>query len=285
MASKKELNTEALQQMIEQWAERTAGYEETRPQVPLSVLLGEAVDLSGLVDVHFKPRSVDGKTVPGLESVATTGQVSATTAAELRELQLAIGAVHARLTLLIEQAGEGPVERGEELEIELRSALTFLLEDGKHPTGEQQLARLRAEHTPIVTHDGLALALEGYAELADQNRDALGAVGFTLPLIEEARAVAQDIRQRSATRLAGQTVEEQRQVLALRNRLITALYERIRSARRAFRYVFRGYPQILRKTQSEYERVRRRNWKASESGVPEADGEAEGGDDATAVAS
>ena len=275
--SENTLSHAALDELIQRWAERTADYEEERSQIPLPVLLGEAVDLAALVDAHFKPRIVRGGSLPGLETVVAGGQVSAATSSELRELQLVIAAVHAQLTLLIEQAGQGPVERGEELEIELRSALSFLLEDGAHPTGEQQLARLRSEHLPIVTHDGLALALEGYAELADQNRAGLEALGFALALIEEARGVAQGIRQRSATRLAGQNVERQGEILALRNRLIAALYERIRNTRRAFRYVFRGFPQIIKKTQSEYERTRRRQYKAGESGVPEADDAADDG--------
>jgi hypothetical protein len=70
--------------------------------------------------------------------------------------------------------------------------------------------------------------------------------------------VARAVRQRSADKLAGQAVDEQRALMALRNRLVSALVRKMKDARRAFRFVFRDYPELARRSSSEYLRTQRR---------------------------
>ena len=104
----------------------------------------------------------------------------------------------------------------------------------------------------------MALALEGYAELAGQHQDGLGQLaGFDVNLIEEARALAAALREQSAIALTRATPDAQRQALALRNRLLTLLADRVKRVRRAASYVFRSHPEITRKFTSVYERRQR----------------------------
>src|SRR5690606_76929 len=127
---------------------------------------------------------------------------------------------------------DGDIQRADELLSEFRAVLSFLLETGDNPKGEAQLARLRDEYDDAYSHDAIALALEGFAELADQNRAAIISLGSVdESLISEALQVAQALRQRSADRLTGKVAQEQREVMKQRNRLIGALTERLTNAR------------------------------------------------------
>jgi hypothetical protein len=256
------LNREALDAIIERWSELTEQEAEAQPKAPLRTLLGEAVDLAELVDQYFKTVSVLGKTRLGLESLGGRGGITPQTSTEIRELQTAIGHVQSRYLVSVEQVSTASVERSEELLKEFRAALAFLLEDGEHATGEEQLARLRDEYDDVTSHDGTALALESYAELASQYREELESLGgFDTSNIIEARAMAVALRQRSAERLTGDTAQRQRELLGLRNRVVSALTTRMLNARRAIRFVFRDYPAIVRQAGSEYARRRKREWR------------------------
>jgi hypothetical protein len=104
----------------------------------------------------------------------------------------------------------------------------------------------------------MALALEGYAELAGRHRDPLSKIaGFDVNLVEEARVLAAALRQQSAAALIRTTPDAQRQALALRNRLLMLLIDRVKRVRRAAAYVFRNNPEIVRKFTSAYERRQR----------------------------
>jgi hypothetical protein len=120
----------------------------------------------------------------------------------------------------------------------------------------------------------MALALEGYSELARIHREALAKLdGFDVATIDEAFALASALRDQSAAALTRVNPDEQRRILGLRNRLLTMVIERVRRARRAAQYVFRGYPEVVKKFSSAHERRRRvarsRKAAAAENGAPE----------------
>ncbi len=188
-----------------------------------------------------------------------TGLMSQSLASEIRELQLAVGSVQNDYEVLLEKVNDQPIVRVEELLREFKAALSFILEDGEHEEGELQLEKLRELYSDERTHDGMARAVESYANLArDYSAEVSKIDGFGPELFDEALQVANALRQRSADRLAGNLVSEQREVLGLRNRLLGALNDRMRQGRRAFRFVFRDYPEIAAKAGSDYERERRR---------------------------
>lgn len=262
-----QLDRDVISSIVDRWSAATAEQEEERARIPLKVLLGEAVDLAEVIDKHYEDTTVHGKVRRGLNSVAAKGAIHAKISTEIRELQVAVAFVQSRYLVLVEKASSAPIDQADEILNELRSALSFVLEDGNHPSGEEQLEKLRTEYGDVTSHDGLAMALEGYAELAAQHKDALLELGgFESEWIAQAFQVAQALRQRSADRLTGQIPQEQQDTLRLRNRLLGALMDRMRNSRRAIRYVFRDYPEILTKAGSDYSRSRRREQRKNASG-------------------
>lgn len=245
--------------LIEKWAPLTAEQEEERSRLPLKILLGEAVDLAEVIDKYFEDQVVHGKLRLGLRSVIDKGPITPQTAAEIRELQLAAAATHSRYLVLVEQTSDAPVQKADEILNELRSALTFVLEDSGNARGEEQLLRLRDEYADATSHDAMAMALEGYGELAAQYKEDLkGLGGFNETWIDQAIQIAQALRQRSADKLTGAIPQEQQDTLRLRNRLLGALTERMRGARKCIRYVFRDYPEIAQMAGSDYLRSKQR---------------------------
>jgi hypothetical protein len=200
--------------------------------------------------------------------------VTLETANEIRELQLAITAAHSEYLVLVQAAADTPLDRADFVLGEIRSALTFLFDDGKHDDADEQLLRLQQAFADSSSQDAMALALEGYAELGRLHQEALSKIeGFDINYLEEARAVAAQLREQSAAALTRTNPVAQRQALGLRNRLLTLLIERVRRGRRSAQYVFRGHPEIARKFSSAYERrqrtARRRNSKEAESSEQE----------------
>jgi methylmalonyl-CoA mutase cobalamin-binding subunit len=286
MADSKEnskLSRDLVVAIVERWTSQTLDEDEAIPPVPLHILRAEAIDLAQLVEVHYQPQVTRTGTLPGLVSVEGRGEISAATATELRELELAVGHVHAKHKHLIEQTDTGSLERAEELLAEFRALLAYVLEDGQHAAGEQQLARLREEFGGALSHDATAAALEAYAELAASYAEEVkGIGGFDQATLDESLNVARALRQRSADKLAGPGVDEQRALMALRNRLVAALVRKMKDVRRTFRFVFREYPELARRSGSDYVRTQRRRHRQEEAttevpaGVPAPGGGALG---------
>jgi hypothetical protein len=110
------------------------------------------------------------------------------------------------------------------------------------------------------SHDGVAMMLEAYADLATTVEPELKQIeGFDVAILDECMQIGADLRQRSADKLSGVDVQEQRTERRRRDRLVGALNERLRAGRRCFRFVFRNHPDIAAKAGSTYERDRRRN--------------------------
>ena len=253
------INKQLEEQVLARWAERTVTLPEERSRVPIKVLLGEALDLARVIENNYATTEFGGKTRLGLDSIAGVHGVTPVTATEIRELQLAVSAAQADYLAVLEKADDTPIERSAEILDELRAALSFLLEDGRHPEGAAQLGQLRDQFSRETSHDGIAMALEAYGEIAQRHlRDLRSFGGFEPALVDESLQVARALRERSAERLTGEVAQRKRQTLALRDRLTAALLQRMTAARRAIRYVFRDEPEIVRQASSEYERRRRR---------------------------
>lgn len=243
------------EELVVRWTALTQGQAPARPQIPLAVLLGEAIDLAQLCDTHFEPTLSPTGRLPGLVLVEPSGSIHRSIATELRELTAAIGAVHAKCLSPGDREAQRLFTRARALESELRVSLAFVLDSGRHPGGAAQLGRMRTEYDSVRRRDELALALDGYAVLSRRYAALLAQVGVDSARIEEASTVADELRQQSAIRHARSS--EGQRLLGLRNRLIGALYERIRTVRRAFRFVFRDHPEVVRRSVSSYERRRR----------------------------
>lgn len=269
------LDQNTMQANLERCVPLVAGLEESEPRVPVRVLVDESWVVADVIEDHFKTATKGGKTVLGLETLVSSGQLSENSAAELREFGIAIRKVQSDYDALLEAHSKSPVERGEHIASELRAALSFLLEDGDQPDEEEVLDRLRDKYEANSSQSVLAASLEGFAALGMRHKEALSALmSFDEALLDEAVQVAAALRQHMADRISGDTATKQKELLSLRNRLITGLTSRLRNARRAVRYVFRDYPDIARKVGSEYERNRRarqRQNRAPTSGVQDLD--------------
>jgi hypothetical protein len=244
---------------LAKWAPLAATADEAHPNAPIHVVLGEAVDIASMLTHYWDPKTdAKGNKIPGFAGVASTQSITPELATDIRELQLAVAVAHSDYLVLVQSASAAPLDRAEFVLTEIRVTLEFLFDDGKEDDSDVQLENLRTAFSGASSQDAIALALEGYAELASRNQDALVKLeGFDVALIDEARSLANSLRQQSATALTHATIDEQRQALALRNRLLTLLIERVKRVRRAAGYVFRNFPDIARKFTSAYERKQR----------------------------
>ncbi len=150
-----------------------------------------------------------------------------------------------------------PMERARFLVGEISSVLEFLFDDGVEDERDAQLDAVESSHAETPNSaDAYAAELDDYANLANAYRkeiDGLG--GFDVKHLDEAKAVAEQLRNRPPTPV--QQTEEAARALALRNRLATLLSIRMGFVRGAARFVFRNRPDIIREATSAYERRRR----------------------------
>jgi hypothetical protein len=256
----KNLDSEFMAEIVGRWTLAVAAEEEMPPRMPVRVFTGEALDVAQVVEKHYED-DIDNRGKPrlGLHSAGERSGITPTLAAELRELSMAVGDVQGDYVRLAQKLSSAPIERAEHVLSELKAVLSFVLEAGDTPDGAAQLAQLREAYDNTSSHDGLALALQGYAGLAEEHQDVLAGIGgISEGVIDEAIQLAYDLRQRSADRKGGEFAQEQRDILALRNRLISALYRRMTAARRAIRFVFRDYPDVVEKASSDYLRNNKR---------------------------
>ena len=253
------MNADMIDTIVKRWTDRTATLSDEGPRLPVDALLGEAMDVAEFIETNFHEQSSKGIVTPGLAAYVKDEGFTAETSTELRELQLAAGTIESRYQNLVEKEEGTTIEEAEALIRELRAALSFVLEDGEHPAGEEQLERLREKEAENRSQDGVALVLDNYRELAREYATELSAVpDYDAGLVDKAIAVAQGLRQRSADALSGNTAREQRELLSLRNRLLTAIADRLKESRRVIRYVFRDHPDLVKKATSHYARTSKR---------------------------
>ncbi len=246
---------------FDKWAEAALSSDAAeRMNIPLYVLMNEAVDLARFAEHYWAAkRDAKGKiTQPGLELAARKEGLSENPTADLLGLQEALQTAQTRYLLTVEPESDSPGDRGEIILGELRATLEYFFDDGVQNEDDVRLARLEEQHAQPLAQAALAGALEDYAALADLHRKPLeGFGGFDVELIDEARAVAKQIREASASRVAGASVTEQRSALELRNQIASLLLQKMNRVRAAARFVFRNDPAIVRRATSAYERRRR----------------------------
>lgn len=258
------------------WQEAARGQSEESPRLPISVLIGEAIELSYFLEARWEPVEGDEEAgilpAPGMKSALAAGKMAPTLVGDLRELALAVGWAQAQFQACAPPTFVAPVERGKELLGELRECLGFLFDDGVRDDHDRSLARLTASHSDTSTHDALALSLDGFAYYAQEHRDQLALLpGFDPAILDEALETADRLRRQSALQLTAASRERRRDALALRNRLCSLLVTKTNELRRAARFVFRHHPDIVALCASTYARQRqarsraRRTEKADES--------------------
>ncbi len=111
--------------------------------VPVSVLMGESLDLAFFVAERWEP--VSGKdSRPGLKVAVAGGLIEETVSQDIRELVMAVSHAHAQYRAVTASTLEAPVERGEFLLTEIRQCLEFLFDDG---VSDEQDCRARSGWT------------------------------------------------------------------------------------------------------------------------------------------
>lgn len=248
---------ETTESIMKKWTPLAAGVPETSPGMPVTVLTGEALDLSHFIQGHWEPVGGE-KPRPGLKAALVSGLIGENVDQEIRELIVALSHTHAKFRAITAETLQAPVERGEFLLSEIRQCLEFLFDDGVNDVQDAELARLSESHTDTSSHDALALSLEGFAYYAAGYRDRLAELPeFDPSMIDEALVVANRLREQSALKLSSEQLDRQKRTLSLRNRLVTLLIERMRIVRRAARFVFRNHPEVARLASSAYKRRKR----------------------------
>jgi hypothetical protein len=249
--------------------------------MPFHVLAGEALDVTRFCQRNWEP-AVDRTgqvTAPGLKSAVGNGTFSDNIARELLELHDVLQAAQTSYLLLASGPAGVPMERAQFLLGELRGVLEWFFDDEQDDAADAQLDRLLEEHDGAFSQDAVAAALFDFAELAERHRASItGLGGFDAGLIEEATAVARELRERSAGPSAIEPLPAQRQALELRNRLGSLLYERMQRVRAAARFVFRRHAALVREVTSQYARRQRAAYRArGEAGTEATSGAATNG--------
>lgn len=228
--------------------------------VPLHVFLGEAVDVAKFHAQYWEP---EGKR-PGLKSAVRANKknpgvvrLTKDTGAEILSLQAAASEASTAYRLATGASGDDPLPRARFVADELRAVLEWLFDDGVEDDNDEKLASLVAAHASDPnTADALASELDDYAALARLHRDEIdGLGGFDAKLVDEARSLAAALRDKPATPSA--MSDAQRKALALRNRVLALLAQRVALVRGAARFVFRADAALIRQATSAYERRRR----------------------------
>ncbi|HSC89000.1 MAG TPA: hypothetical protein VLC09_17080 [Polyangiaceae bacterium] len=236
-----------------------------RLPVPFHVLIGEAVDAVRFAQRYAEPQlDASGRVVrPGLAAAAGQGRFTRETAEELRELVEALQAAQTDYRLLLEPSRAAPTERALFVLGELRANLEWCVEDEQLPTAEAQVASLDEAHEGAQSQDAIAAALYDYAELSQRSLSVLSQLpGFEKAWIDEARHLADRLREQSAGPASLAEAGAERSALELRNRLTTLVWERLAMVRAAARFAFRHHPAFLNEVTSRYSRKKQAAYRA-----------------------
>jgi len=264
---------------ISKWNERAWALTDWADAfgVPFHVLAGEAVDVVRFAQRNWEPAfGSNGQEIrPGLKGVIANGNFGEATLTELLELLDAVQQAQTKYRLLVSGSKPAaPIDRATFVLSELRATLEWCFDDGQVTDEDGQLENLAAEHDGATSQDALASALFDYAEMAERvGQKLVGLGGFEPALIEEARALAVQLREQSAGPAFVEAKPVEREALELRNRLATMLSERVTRVRAAARFAFRKHPDLMREVGSAYARRRRalhrkRKAESGDGGVP-----------------
>ncbi len=226
--------------------------DDFKLNVPLYACLGEAQDTARYFDEHYEADKKAGR--PGFASAGLPRDLGEQIEALVHEVSLANSAYHKAIDPKIDAS---KLERAAFLLDEIGAAMEFLLDDGVEDDDDRRLANVQGAHKDDpFTADALALALEDYANLAEDYEKRLDGLGdFDVALLAEARALAKELRAMPPSNPAASAASKT--ALGFRNRLLQLLDQRVRRVRAAARYVFRRHPELARQAGSAYERKRR----------------------------
>jgi len=226
-------------------------------RVPLHVLTGEAVDVARFAQRYWAAEREPGTNRvirPGLELAGK--KLDPEIIPDILVVQTATQQSQTEYLLAVTRQSPGTMDRARFVLSETTAALEWLFDDGIEDERDVQLRSLTDAHRDDPdSQDALAAELDDFVLLAEQHREALADLeAFDMALIAEGRALAQQLRERSAVE---DPTERTRPLLDRRNRLAGLLQTKMTQVRGAARFVFRHYPNIIREATSAYERRRR----------------------------
>jgi hypothetical protein len=263
------VDAEHVSAVWERWLPHLQGVPADAPRVSIESLLGEAARVALLYAAYWAPRTAaSGSNMPGFSTMAPASVLHEQSGYELLELVTAIVKADADASRENEPVAASPKTRAVQVLREIKTSLEFVFDDAEHTGADEQLAALAKKFSRPRSHQELAVALEAYAALGDEHRDALGRLPvFELVVLDEAWALAGALRSR-AGELRARKLDD---ALATRNQLLALLQDRLGRIRRTARLLFRDHPEIARKFTSERERTARRERRARRGG-PSGDG-------------
>jgi hypothetical protein len=247
---------------LDRWAPEAQklASSELHLAVPFHVHLGEATDVARFHKKYYASvEARDGQPErAGLDTVADERRgLTAMTGDDILSLREATQQAHTRYLMTASPGAASPIERGRYIVGEIMATLGYLFDDGVEDERDAQLAAVQASHAEHPESiDALAAELEDCCALGNLYRSELtGLGGFDPKLLDEAKKVADALRDRPATPAA--LSDESARALALRNRCAMLLADKMNAVRAAARFVFRHHPEIVREATSAYERRRR----------------------------
>lgn len=244
-----------------------------RPPVPFHVLVGEGIDLVRFCQRNWEPRKSGGDiAIPGLRSAVGNGSFHEGVAEELMSLVEALQKAQTDYRLVVDQRRGAPSERAHFVLTEIRATLQWCFDDGEDDDNDARLTSLLDTHEDAASHDAIAAALYDFAELAERVKERLdGLGGFEPKLIDEARELANALREVSAGPSAYPNEEDEALALDLKNRFLELVYRKSQQIRAAARFVFRRHPKLIREVSSAYARRSRaaRRQRTQESDIQE----------------
>jgi hypothetical protein len=247
------------------------------PRVPLHVLTGEAVDVARFFQRRWSAeRDPSGKVVvPGLELCRGYGGITPELGQEILELQQELQAAQSAYILTVAPKAEAaPTERAHFVLSEISAVLEWFFEDGVEDEKDAQLDRLNETYRDAASQDALAAALDDYVALASRYRAELDGLGdFDAALLDEAKVLAVQLRERSAQRIGPQNISAEQRALDLRSRLASMLAQRMSAVRSAAQFIFRREPSIVREATSAYQRRRRAEQRRKSEASPATEAE------------
>jgi hypothetical protein len=244
---------------VPNWTELSAQLpsDDFKFAAPLHVTLGEATDVANFFRRYWEARREGTRVIrPGLES-AGEARLPAATASEIESLIEEVQKAHNEYLRAAQKGPPDMLSRARFVLDEIVSTLEWLFDDGVEDDNDAKLAAVETEHrNDPATTDALALALEDFAGLAEVHKGEMhGLGGFDVALLDEARKLATELRNRPVTPKL--PPDGARAALAKRNRLLQLLQMRMNRVRAAARFVFRHSPAIVREATSAFARRRR----------------------------
>lgn len=240
----------ARKSALDKWQAVTANNPLVPPRVPLVTLLNEAQSVARFIGQRWEPTSgARGKPgLPGLKDAPQRFGLSPGVRGEIEELVAAIREVDAHYNERARSSGAFPYRRCHRVLVALQHQPEFAKAlRGFGPSGRE---RSRAER-----REKLLKALDAVQKTLAR-RPAL------LPATGKLSRRRFDELYRVATKTGG-TLELMDADLVTRDKLLSALHDRVGAVRTAARALFRDFPEEVRSVTSAYEREKRASHRKS----------------------